>query len=162
MDSTSTCPPWWPQLLWELDVRRRPGPSAAHMNYSPLIEDIMASMHVHAMSHLMTDQGAAAEIRTLAEQRLMHAADHLRMYQRESAVQSSPGSTAVPSVQATKEIDQATISQMRALASAHPVPPAVPKGPSAELRKGIDQATISQMRALAGARPAPRHAKHQR
>jgi len=132
------------------------------MNYSPLIEDMMASMHVHAMSHLMTDQGVAAQMRTLAEHRLMHDADHLRMYQTESVAQSTPGFTAVPTVETTRGIDQATISQMRALASAHPAPPAVPKAPSAELRKGVDQATISQMRALASARPAPRHAKHQR
>jgi hypothetical protein len=146
MDYTPTCPPWWPQLLWELHVHPRPRADVDPINYSPVIEDIMASIHVHTMSRLMTDQGAAAQIRTLAEHRLTHAAENLGTYQTEATLQSSSGLPAVPSVQ-TPRIDQATISQMRALAAARPSPPAA--------YKGIDEATISQMRALAAAHSSP-------
>lgn len=68
-------PAWWPQLLW--DLHRVKGPGIGPINYPPVIEDIMANLHIHTMSYLLQDQTAAQQIRSVTEQRLTHAVQNL-------------------------------------------------------------------------------------
>lgn len=86
MDDIPLCPPWWPQVLWRLHfpTGRHPGPGPGPVNFPPAIEDIMANLHIHTMSYLMLDQGAAQQIRTVAEQRLVHTVQNLSKYHEES------------------------------------------------------------------------------
>jgi hypothetical protein len=119
MDDTPTCPPWWPQLLWGLHFHPRPWPGPGPINYPPIIEDIMASLHVHALSYLMIDQGAANQIRTVAERRLMHAAENLSTYHKESAEKVSsilPAVRSAPNVQSARGMDPVADSKIRAVA----------------------------------------------
>ncbi len=78
-DEISTCPPWWPQLLWQLHfpVVKHPGGGPGPINYPPVIEDIMANLHVHTMSYLMLDQNAAQQLRHSAEQQLVKSVGSL-------------------------------------------------------------------------------------
>jgi hypothetical protein len=41
------------------------------------MEDILANLHIHAMSYQLLDQGAAQQIRSIAEERLVEAARNL-------------------------------------------------------------------------------------
>src|SRR5215510_11615814 len=112
MDDTPTCPPWWPQLLWQLHFHPRPWPGPGPINYPPIIEDILATLHVHTLSYLMMDQEAASQIRTVAERQLVHVADNLSTYHQESAVKTSAVPPTVSSVKSgppTEGIDQGTI-----------------------------------------------------
>ena len=79
MDDIPLCPEWWPLLLWRLHFPigggRPPVPNP--VNYPPAINDLMAGLHIHTLSYLMKDQAAAQEIRTKAEQQMVHAAQNL-------------------------------------------------------------------------------------
>ena len=75
-DNPEICPPWWPRLMWRLHFPR-PGGGPGPVNYPPAINDIMASLHIHTMSYLMADQGAAQQIRTTTEQRLAQSVQNL-------------------------------------------------------------------------------------
>jgi hypothetical protein len=76
--------PLWPQLLTQLHVPRggaNPGP----VNFPPALDDIMAGLHIHTMTYLMMDQGAAQQIRTLVENRIVHTVQNLSTYHETSA-----------------------------------------------------------------------------
>ena len=155
MEDKSTCPPWWPQFLWELHSHTLPQSGSRSKSYPPIIEDIMASLHVHALAYLMRDQEAGSQVRTLAERRLSRAADNLSTCHKESADNASsvhPVARSASSVEALKSIDHATIRKMRELAAATgPYATGVRNAPFGDRPKPIDEAIVGKMRELAAA-----------
>jgi len=89
MDETRTCPSWWPQLLWDLHFQPRPWPGPGPVNYPPIIEHIMANLHVHTLSYLIMDQGAASQIRAVAEEQLKTAVKNLSTSHEKAVGESS-------------------------------------------------------------------------
>ncbi|MBS1853128.1 MAG: hypothetical protein JST79_19685 [Acidobacteria bacterium] len=78
MEEGDLCPPWWPRLLWRLHFPIGGGVNPPNpVNYPPIIDQIMAGLHVHTMSYLMQDQKAAQEIRNIAEKQLGDAVRNL-------------------------------------------------------------------------------------
>ena len=71
------CPPWWPQLIWDLHYWKIPHVGPNPVNYPPALNDIMASIAIHTLSYLQLDQKAAQEIRTAAEKRIIDTAGKL-------------------------------------------------------------------------------------
>ena len=70
--------PWWPQLIFDLCYLPRPGGlGLIPVNYPRAVEDMMASLGMHAMSYFWLDQEAAAKIRTAAEEQLVSTAKQL-------------------------------------------------------------------------------------
>ncbi len=80
MDETRTCPSWWPQLLWDLHFQPRPWPGPGPVNYPPIIDHIMANLHVHTLSYLIIDQEAGGHIRAVAELQLKNAVSALSTF----------------------------------------------------------------------------------
>jgi|SRR5215204_104686 len=84
------CPDWWPRLLWNLHFQLRPkrpipgGDPIGPVNYPPAVDDIMAGLHIHAMSYLMLDTDAAQEIRNVAERQLTNAVQNLHRRHQEA------------------------------------------------------------------------------
>lgn len=78
MEDVPLCPPWWPRLLWDLHFVPRPWPGP--VNYPPIMEDIMANLHIHTVSYLLLDQGVAQQIRSITEERLVDASRNLSKY----------------------------------------------------------------------------------
>ena len=79
-DPENICPPWWPQLLWQLHGVKLPGvhvPTPGPINYPPAIQDMMAALAIHTFSYLLLDQQSAQGIRNAAEARLVHTAQNL-------------------------------------------------------------------------------------
>jgi hypothetical protein len=85
MSDVPICPEWWPQLLWNLHFLPRPGGGPGPINYPPIVEDIMASLHIHTMSYMMRNQTAAGDIRKVVEQQLVQAVGNLDKAHQESA-----------------------------------------------------------------------------
>jgi hypothetical protein len=77
MSDVPLCPEWWPQLLWNLHFKPRPGGGPGPINLPTAVEDVMASLHIHTMSYLMQDQNAAKEIRSVAEKQLVQSVQNL-------------------------------------------------------------------------------------
>lgn len=82
MDDVPICPEWWPQLLWRLHFPLGLGPhkgggGGSPVNYPPIIDDIMANLHIHTLSYLSLDQASAKQIRVIAEKRLGEAVKSL-------------------------------------------------------------------------------------
>ncbi|MFC9327110.1 hypothetical protein [Kitasatospora sp. NPDC057015] len=73
------CPPWWPQIVWDLHFHPRPSghPWPGPVNYPPAIDDMMAALHIHTMSYLLRDQERAQGIRAQAEQTMAETASKL-------------------------------------------------------------------------------------
>jgi hypothetical protein len=76
MDDVPLCPPWWPRIVWDLHVIKRPG--VGPINYPPAIDDMMASLTMHTMSYLLMDQDEGAQaMRNMAQERLVKTANRL-------------------------------------------------------------------------------------
>ena len=54
MDDVPLCPEWWPHMLWRLhfplNVPPHPLPP---VNDPPIMNDILANLHIHTMSYLV-------------------------------------------------------------------------------------------------------------
>lgn len=64
------CPPWWPQLLWELHLPHHGlggGGGGNPVNYPPALNDILAALSIHTFSYLLLDQKLGQSMRTQAE-----------------------------------------------------------------------------------------------
>ena len=80
MDDIPICPEWWPHLLWRLHFPLgipHPGPGPGPVNYPPIMNDILANLHIHTMSYLIMDKEACQQIRSVAEKRLTDAVRNL-------------------------------------------------------------------------------------
>lgn len=88
-DNPPICPEWWPKLLWDLHFIPRPFPGPNPVNYPPIIDDIMAGLHIHTMSYMMREQTAAQEIRKVAEQQLTFAVQNLHKFHEDAKQKSS-------------------------------------------------------------------------
>lgn len=78
--------PWWPQLIFDLCYLPRPeGLGLVPVSYPRAVEDMMASLGMHAMSYFWLDQEAAAKIRTAAEAQLVSTAKQLSVLHEASA-----------------------------------------------------------------------------
>ena len=89
MDDVPQCLPWWPRLLWDLHFLPRPWPGPAP--HPPVMEDIPANLHIHAMSYQLLDQGAAQQIRSIAEERLVQAARNLSKHHDQARAKDGRG-----------------------------------------------------------------------
>lgn len=74
-EGPSTCPDWWPTLLWNLHHIHWPGPGP--INFPPDIDNIMAGLSIHTFSYLLNDQVAGEEIRKIAQAQLSSAVQNL-------------------------------------------------------------------------------------
>jgi hypothetical protein len=185
MADTSLCPPLWPQMLWGLNLHARGGPIK---DYCPIIEELMASLHIHALSYLMTDEGAANQVRSVAKQRLMHAANGFNKSGNKRCDEASSVPYGICSNLRISEkpavskmhtpmhegLDHAAVGKMRALVRAARSTPkstnpaftdfqvslTTPGTPDIELATRTDQAAVSKMRALVhDARRKPQYLK---
>jgi hypothetical protein len=86
VDDVPHCLPWWPRLLWDLHFLPRPWPGP--VPHPPAMEDILANLHIHAMSYQLLDQGAAQQIRSIAEERLVEAARNLSKHHDQARARS--------------------------------------------------------------------------
>ena len=55
------------------------------------LEDILANLHIHAMSYQLLDQGAAQQIRSIAEERLVEAAQNLSKHHDQARAEDGRG-----------------------------------------------------------------------
>lgn len=81
-DDTPVCPPYWPQLVWDLH-RRPPGPGPGPINFPPAMEDMFAALSIHTLSYLMLDQSDAERIRSAAEESLARTSGRLTVLHEE-------------------------------------------------------------------------------
>lgn len=81
MDDIPICPEWWPRLMWQLhfplNIPHGHGPGPGPVNYPPIMNDILANLHIHTMSYLILDRGTGEQIRQVAEKRLVEAVMNL-------------------------------------------------------------------------------------
>jgi hypothetical protein len=87
MDDIPLCPDWWPLMLWKLHFPpkhiRWVGPPPP-VNFPLAIDDLMANLHIHTLTYLMLDQGAAQQVRKIAEERMADTAQSLSRLHNEA------------------------------------------------------------------------------
>ena len=87
MDDVPLCPEWWPRMLWQLHFPLKfPSPHGPvpPVNDPPVMNDILANLHIHTLSYLSLDQESAKQIRMATEKRLVEAVRNLSAHHDQS------------------------------------------------------------------------------
>lgn len=92
-DVPAICPPWWPEMIWQLHrpdfVVHLPGRGPGPVNIPVAIQDISAALLVHTSTYLLMNQERAQAIRDIAEQQIADTATNLSKLHDEAVQQRS-------------------------------------------------------------------------
>jgi hypothetical protein len=82
-EGSDTCPPWWPEILWELHARmpwNTPGPP----NYPPVMNEILSALVIHTTSYFIEDVESATAMRQAAEKTIIDCTHNMHRLHTEA------------------------------------------------------------------------------
>jgi hypothetical protein len=81
MAEVELCPPWWPQLLW--DLLHKHGPPPPPDDGLSIIDDLLISLHTYVTSYRIRNKDVAKQIRKASEQELGESLNSIKNLDRQ-------------------------------------------------------------------------------